>query len=224
MKLVTVFLLGLLILCFLLFLRKGIERLLCSSLRKQAIIIYLASIFGLALLFLVWQPEEGENQEMLPPPSILEVFFQGSDIQALAPYKVETWSLALEGEVLRLEAIRSNLGIPVKIPVLLIEKDQGKGQVTLYRTPSHLMQQEVASEAFLPSIEVEDNKVMAKLRDGPLTYEIRTIRHSLFLQPFVEGDPVDIHDLAVGEIGLVIEVPKATAIMADSNVFLLFRH
>mgnify|MGYP001159196086 FL=1 len=217
----------LLVLTFIIWLRKNLHRVLRPQLRKGIIGIYISVLFLMSLIFFVVQPDEITSKEKIDqPPSLFESMYEYKYMESLEEYKVESWEVPIEENTLRLQAIYEGYRLESFIPVIVTEVDREDevAQVTYYETPSILNGYDFSDHIQLPTIEVKDSEVVARITGEPVEYEFQSIRHDAILQQFTETDegPTFL-DFSIGEIGIVIEVPKETAIIADATQFDLIR-
>src|SRR5690625_3763624 len=115
----------LLVLIFIIWLRKNLHRVLRPQLRKGIIGIYISVLFLMSLIFFVVQPDEITSKEKIEqPPSLFESMYEYKYMESLEEYKVESWEVPIEENTLRLQAIYEGYRLESFIPVIVTERSE----------------------------------------------------------------------------------------------------
>lgn len=199
------------------------HKIIKPKMRKFVLIIYFGLLLLFTAIFFFVQPNITTTTEHIDsPPFLYEMIQQGNDNQTLVSYKENEWDMAVKDGKIRLKVNYSGPYAHVYIPVVVIEDEtkDNEAHIVHYETPTVLDGVDISSYVELPNIGVENSEIIANVTGKLYEHEFYSIQNTVVLrqfEPFLKEDT--FLNLDLGEVGLVLTVPKGTTIIADVDQF-----
>lgn len=213
---------GFFLIIFIILYRKNSHKLLKPKRWKYIFAGYLGLLLIFTIVYFIVQPQQQFYETVsAQPPSLAEIVYQDTALDLLQPYERNEWTFELTERSLKLKVEYNGRMIEPLIPVKVIEDESRQSiQVVHYETPSLIEQYNVSEYITLPTVEVVDEEVIVNFTNVEHEYEFYAIENVLTLNQFTDISRNNIfYDIHVGEIALVITVPKGTAINSDIRHF-----
>lgn len=228
----AVFLLAFILMIFLVVLARGIHKLLSRKLKWRILIVYVSVLVLATGAYFMLQPRFITQNNVVEKPFIPDVLKQSNGGEIPQKYEVTSWEIALENQSLFLDTAAKFDGVDfeeptdlyvesdVYIPVLVKQGEVEKAHVTVYETPTTLKGIDISDHVAISTVDVTGNHVIVTPTPHSTT-NFHSIRNDVTLYQFSDRrSMLGIHyDLDIGEVGLVITVPKGTKVEADSEYF-----
>lgn len=199
------------------------HKIIKPKMRKFILIIYFGLLLLFTAIFFFVQPKITTTTEQVEsPPFLYEMIQQGNQNQVLETYKKDEWDMNVKDGEIRLQVDYSGPYAQMYIPVVVIEDEtkDNEAHIVHYETPTVLDGVDLSSYVELPKFEVGNSEITADVTGEIREYSFYSIQNTAVLRQFNlslrEGT---FFDLELGEVGLVLTVPKGTTIIADVDQF-----
>lgn len=212
-----------LIIIFLFVLRGNMHKIIKPKMRKFVFVIYFGILLLFTVIFLFVQPNiKVSNERIDSQPILYEMIEEGPNKGELAPYKEDEWDIAVKDETIRLQVNYTGSYAHMYIPVVVVEDESknAEAHIVHYETPTILDGVDISSYVQLPSFEVGNSEIIANVNGNQYEHEFYSIQNSAVLRQFEKTQDNDtFFDMDMGEVALVMTVPKGTTVIADVDQF-----
>lgn len=216
-----------LLIVFVILFQRSFHKIIKPHLRKYVYFGYVSLLVMFSMVFFILQPERKISlNQTVRPPDIYEIVNEKDAIQLLEPYRQNEWDMKLNEGTVKLKVEYDERMTGTLIPVFVIEDETRNNAVHVahYETPTLFENMDVSEHITLPNVEVVDENIIVDFSGVNDEHEFHVLENVLTLNQFTNQRRNDLfYDLHIGEIALVLTVPKGTALTADFRHFHLVR-
>lgn len=211
------------VIMLIIFARRNMHKVMKPYQRKYFLLTYIGLLVIITVVFFIVQPQlvttEHNNNR---PPHVVDAFYETNVLELLEPYKINEWEIPIKDDVIKLTVSYDGYWADVNIPVLVVEDDSREGiaQITSYETPTMIENYDVSQQVQLPSVNIVDENIVIDFSGVEREYTFQAIKNIIPINQFSNiSRNNSFSHIHVGEIALIITVPKETAIRSDIQHF-----
>lgn len=209
------------------YVRKNMHKIMKPSIRKTLLISYISILSLASIGFFIIQPSiETLGEEIDEPPYLNDFLLSNVNFELIEPFKQGEWDIVAEDGKVRLNVTYNGNYIDAYVPVVIIE-DETKtdtAHIVYYETPTVLNKTDISSYIDIAKADVSEEGVTIEFASVEDEYVFQAIHKDMVLYQFKDSpDENMFFDFYMGEMALVLYVPKGTAVVADLNHFDIIR-